>query len=141
MTSTPRATGVVLTPDNIRDILDRGTRIPSAIAAAADWIELDINGWHSQQIDRGHDDNLGGEHRTGFCRPCADAHQAVGLATYTIRRRTAGIWRRTIERHVPKPIRPMFPQDEFDPICAYDGTEWPCAHITDTADEVRAWIS
>lgn len=50
-------------------------------------------------------------------------------------------WRRTVERHTRKAVRPMFPQDEFSPICEREHDDWPCEDLRDVAAEAYAYLT
>lgn len=149
----------ILDPPAILAILDRGTRIHSGICAAADLRELRLNAatpgpWTNQGRAAGapvpHVVDMGPQSVTAPFAVCHSESMAVSVSNATLIAAEANPdhvraaihrWRRVVERHVPKPIRPMFPQDEFSPICAHDGKDWPCADVLDTAGEVRAYLT
>lgn len=149
----PHATGAILDPAAILNFLDRGVRIHSGIRAAADLREHRLNlatpgpyeaqrfndgNGIASQIHAGPDGAvwlyIGDRPQDGV-----DAGRLAALLNAdapAIRR-----WRGVAERHVQKPVRPMFPQDDWSPICVVDHADYPCPDLAETLAEVHAYLT
>ena len=106
-------TGAVLDPPAILAALDRGTRLNSAVMAAA------VLRRHRADID--------------LCI-CGGVHPVTN-------RLNADRWQNVAEQHTRKAIRPMFPQDEWSPICDHDRDDYPCLVLTDVIAQIRDYLT
>lgn len=100
------------------------------VHAVCDWVLDEVHGWLMAQIDKGHEINLSGEHRQGFCEACANATLMLCRATYDTRRAEVALWRGIAERH----------DEGLHRHCSYcRDREWPCPDLLAAVAACRAY--